>query len=70
MGRVAAEGVLQRKVFVVKERGHVIEEKDGIKYFLTLHPAAVLRFPNKFKSQIEEDFKTVGYLLTSTSKKA
>src|SRR5882724_3144801 len=47
LGRVAAEGVLERKVAVAKEHGHIIEEKDGIKYFLTLHPAAALRFPHK-----------------------
>lgn len=59
LGRVAAEGVLQKKVFVTKERGEVIEEKDGIKYFLTYHPAAVLRFPSKFKEGMLEDFKKV-----------
>ncbi|MBP9716843.1 MAG: uracil-DNA glycosylase [Candidatus Levybacteria bacterium] len=57
LGRVAAEGVLGKKVFVVKEHGEIIEEKDGIKYFLTLHPAAVLRFPGKYKLEFEKDFK-------------
>jgi uracil-DNA glycosylase len=57
LGRVAAEGVLERKVAVVKEHGAIIEEKDGIKYFLTYHPAAALRFPNKFKKLLQEDFK-------------
>lgn len=55
LGRVAAEGILERKVAVVKERGHVIENKDGIKYFLTYHPAAALRFV-KFKTPLIEDF--------------
>lgn len=59
LGRVAAEGVLQKKVAVVKERGQVIEEKDGIKYFLTYHPAAALRFPNKFKKLLQGDFQKV-----------
>lgn len=63
LGRVAAEGVLQKKVAVVKERGHVIEEKDGIKYFLTYHPAAALRFPNKFKHLLKEDFIKVKSLI-------
>lgn len=74
MGRVAAEGVLEnptlpkglrgaRKVSVTKERGRVIEEKDGIKYFLTYHPAAVLRFPSKFKKAMLEDFAKVKSLL-------
>ena len=73
LGRVAAEGVLEKKVFVTKEHGEVIEEKDGpsrlgeprrrIKYFLTYHPAAVLRFPNKFKALMKEDFIKVKKLL-------
>jgi len=63
LGRVAAEGVLQKKVFVTKERGEIIEEKDGIKYFLTYHPAAVLRFPSKFKAGMIEDFQKVKKLL-------
>lgn len=63
LGRVAAEGVLQKKVAVASEHGHVIEEKDGIKYFLTVHPAAALRFPNKYKGPLEEDFKKLKKLL-------
>ena len=57
LGRVAAEGVLQKKVFVSKEHGEIIEEKDGIKYFLTIHPAAALRFPLKYKPLLEADFQ-------------
>jgi uracil-DNA glycosylase len=57
LGRVAAEGVLEKKVAVVKDHGQVIEEHDGIKYFLTYHPAAALRFPSKFKKFLQEDFK-------------
>lgn len=66
LGRVAAEGVLQKKVYVTKERGEVIEEKDGIKYFLTYHPAAVLRFPSKFKAGMLEDFKKVKNLIAKS----
>jgi len=57
LGRVAAEGVLEKKVAVAKEHGQIIEEKDGIKYFLTFHPAAALRFPNKYKPLLQEDFE-------------
>lgn len=64
LGRVAAEGVLQKKVFVVKEHGQIIEEKDGIKYLITYHPAAVLRFPGKFKKLMQEDFGKIKKLLT------
>jgi len=63
LGRVAAEGVLQKKVFVATEHGQVIEEQDGIKYFLTVHPAAALRFPNKYKPALEEDFRKLRDLL-------
>jgi len=63
LGRVAAEGVLEMKVQVTKEHGKIIEKKDGIKYFLTLHPAAVLRFPWKFKKDFESDFKMLKALL-------
>jgi uracil-DNA glycosylase len=64
LGRVAAEGVLERKVAVVKEHGHVIEEREGIKYFLTYHPAAALRFPNKFKALLQEDFEKLKKLIS------
>jgi uracil-DNA glycosylase len=83
LGRVAAEGVLNRKVAVVKERGHVIEDptspslrqgygrqarlrgtrREGVKYFLTYHPAAALRFPVKFKALLVQDFKKIKKLL-------
>lgn len=63
LGRVAAEGVLQEKVAVVSEHGRVIEEKDGIKYFLTIHPAAALRFPDKYKVLLKDDFGKLKRLL-------
>lgn len=63
LGRVAAEGVLEKKVFVIKEHGQIIEDRDGIKYFLTLHPAAVLRFA-KYKSLFEADFTKLRTLIT------
>ena len=56
LGRVAAEGVLNKKVFVMKEHGKIIDIQNGAKYFLTLHPAAVLRF-QKNKPFFVEDFK-------------
>lgn len=66
LGRVAAEGVLQRKVAVAAEHGLVIEKKDGIQYFLTYHPAAALRF-RKNLEPLEEDFKKFQILLFRTS---
>lgn len=64
LGRVAAEGILQEKVAVSKEHGHVIAEKDGMKYFLTYHPAAALRF-RKNLEPLEEDFAKLKTLLSS-----
>ncbi len=63
LGRVAAEGVLQKKVAVASEHGQLIEDKDGIKYFLTFHPAAALRFPNKYKPLLQQDFNKLKALL-------
>lgn len=63
LGRVAAEGVLQSRISVTAERGKVIEERDGVKYFLTYHPAAALRFPVKFKGLLKEDFQKVKNLI-------
>lgn len=67
LGRVAAEGVLEKKVAVVKEHGQIIARSTGsefqTKYFLTLHPAAVLRFPSIYKLEFEKDFKKLKTLL-------
>lgn len=64
LGRVAAEGVLQKKVAVASDHGQIIEERDGIKYFLTVHPAAALRFSIKYKPIIEDDFHKLQSLLS------
>jgi uracil-DNA glycosylase len=63
LGRVAAEGVLEKKVFVAKEHGKVIEERDGTKYFLTIHPAAALRFADKYKPLLTQDFEQLKTLM-------
>lgn len=63
LGRVAAEGVLQKKVAVASEHGHIIDERDGVKYFLTLHPAAALRFSVKYKPLLQSDFAVIKKLL-------
>lgn len=63
LGRVAAEGVLEEKVAVTTEHGQVIDERDGIKYFLTVHPAAALRFSKKYKPMLQEDFFKLKKLL-------
>jgi len=67
LGRVASEGVLEMKVQVTKEHGKILNQVQNddfnINYFLTLHPAAVLRFPWKYKNDFEEDFITLKSLI-------
>jgi len=63
LGRVAAEGVLEKKVAVATEHGQVLEKRDGVKYFLSFHPAAALRFPNKYKPMLQKDFAKLVILI-------
>ena len=44
LGRVAIQAILQEPISVKKDHGRVIE-KNGVKYFITFHPSAGLRFP-------------------------
>lgn len=55
LGSVAVQGVLGEKIAVMQRHGEVIE-RNGRKYFLTIHPAAALRFA-KFRPVIKDDFK-------------
>ncbi len=48
LGATAAYAILEKVVPVMKEHGNIIQ-KDGRKYLVTLHPAAVLRFPKNSK---------------------
>ena len=61
MGSVAAQGVLQEKIPVKSEHGKVLE-RNGKKYFITVHPAAGLRFPPLRKTFLE-DFSTLNKIL-------
>jgi uracil-DNA glycosylase len=61
MGNTAAQGVLEEKVPVMSRHGTTLE-KDGKKYFLTLHPAAAIRFL-KFRKIFQEDFQKLKQLL-------
>lgn len=61
MGSVAVMGVLNSRIPVKKEHGKIIN-KDGRMYFITLHPAAGLRFP-PLKKLIEEDFQKLKKLI-------
>lgn len=62
LGNVAIQGVLGRKIAASKEHGVIVSE-NGKKYFITVHPAAALRF-QKFKHVIEEDFEKLKSLVS------
>lgn len=64
LGSVAVQGVLQEKVPVKSMHG-TTKEKDGQIYFITLHPAAGLRFP-PLKMLLREDFQTLRKVLIKT----
>lgn len=55
LGSTACKAVLGEAKKVLLDHGSIIEN-EGRKYLITIHPAAVLRFP-KYKPLIIEDFK-------------
>ena len=63
MGGVAAQGVLGEKMAVTSEHGKVVE-RNGKKYFITVHPAAGLRFP-PLKETFKEDFQKLREVLAT-----
>lgn len=60
LGNVAAKSMLSKPVAVMKQHGTIVREK-GIVFFITLHPAAGLRFP-PLKKLLEADFKILKVL--------
>jgi len=61
LGNIASHAMLERAVPIMKEHGTIIVQ-NGVKFLLTLHPAAVLRFP-KYKSLVLADFEKLKKLL-------
>lgn len=55
LGRVAALAVLKQNISVVLRHGEIIKDQ-GRTYFITVHPAAAIRFL-KMRKTFEEDFK-------------
>lgn len=55
LGAVACRAVLGARVAVMLQHGTTIQ-KEGVNYFITVHPAAGLRFP-PLKKLLEGDFK-------------
>lgn len=61
LGSVAVKTVMGEKISVLKQHGKVIERDNKI-HFITLHPAAVLRF-RKNESLIISDFRKLRKLI-------
>jgi uracil-DNA glycosylase len=61
LGRTAAETMLGRKVEMGKEHGTVVQ-KDGIRFFITYHPAAMI-YNRALKETIAADLQKVSALL-------
>lgn len=68
MGSTAALGVLNRKVVVTRERGEAIDQPDGSRVVLTVHPSYLLRLPDEAarvaeRGRFVEDLNRVRRLL-------
>ncbi len=61
LGSVAGKAVLDTPLPVKTYHGTAVK-KDGVRYYVTLHPAAGLRFP-PLKKLLEADFKKLKKLL-------
>jgi DNA polymerase len=57
LGKTAVTAMLDRTSAILKEHGSIIKEKSRT-FVITLHPAAVIRFP-KYRPLMESDFKNV-----------
>lgn len=62
LGATAAYAILERVVPIMKEHGKIIEQ-NGKKYIVTLHPAAILRFP-KYAPLMKADFHILKTLVS------
>lgn len=63
LGNTAIQAVLEKKIPVARDHGTIIED-NGKKYFITVHPAAAIRF-QKFKPVIEGDFGKLKELISN-----
>ncbi len=63
LGKTAMFAVLNEDISILKHHGE-IREIDGKTYLLTLHPAAILRFP-KYAPLMKEDFKKISSFITT-----
>lgn len=63
LGSVAAQAILGEKIPVSTRHGEVIE-RNGRKYFITVHPAAALRF-TRMKDMLLSDFHKLKSIVAS-----
>lgn len=61
LGSIAVYGVLMMNMSVIRNHGLLLHKERS--YFITIHPAAALRFP-KFREIIEGDFRKLHQILT------
>lgn len=64
LGATAAKALIDRPISTLKEHGSTIKTREDT-YFLTIHPAAALRFP-KFREILTDDFKKLKSILPHT----
>lgn len=57
LGKTAVTAILDRPSAILQEHGSILKE-DGRTYVITIHPAAVIRFP-KYKHLMDADFRTL-----------
>lgn len=62
LGATAVYAMLERTEPIMKSHGKVIKEGERT-YFITLHPAAVIRFP-KYAPLMREDFEKLASLIS------
>lgn len=67
LGNSAIRAVLPKPLPVSNHHGTVTEQ-NGIRYFITFHPAAAVRFPNKFLPLLREDFRKLATMIGSKGK--
>jgi DNA polymerase len=53
LGVTAASEVLQRRVSIRETRGHALVSPQGIRTFVTIHPSAILRIPDRDDREAE-----------------
>ena len=53
MGVTAANAVLQKRVTITASRGNALESPDGFRTFVTVHPSAILRIPDRRDREAE-----------------